>query len=142
MAISGNPAVMAAGFDVDVASTTIRVAEGSLLPTVTLQGSASRSRDSDQTLGTYGTDDYYLSSCGLSGGASGGAYGAGLLTGLTDQFLRLGLRIGQFLAGLFGVLDALGDLGPALVEHRQQRRVGEFLQHQRQNDEQDDLGQE
>ncbi len=51
-----HPAVMAASFDVDVASTTIRVAEGSLLPTITLQGSASRSRDSDPTLGTFGTD--------------------------------------------------------------------------------------
>ena len=44
--------MMAAGFDVDVASTTIRVAESSLMPTITLQGSASRSRQSDPTLGT------------------------------------------------------------------------------------------
>jgi outer membrane protein len=51
-----NPAVVAAGFDVDVASTTIRVAESSLLPTITLQGNASRSVDSDQTLGTFRTD--------------------------------------------------------------------------------------
>ena len=47
---------MAAGFDVDVASTTIRVAESSLMPTITLQGSASRSKDADPTLGTFGTD--------------------------------------------------------------------------------------
>ena len=39
-----NPVVLAAGFDVDVASTTIRIAEGTLLPTITLQGSISRSR--------------------------------------------------------------------------------------------------
>ncbi|MGJ4962595.1 TolC family outer membrane protein [Bradyrhizobium sp. HKCCYLRH3061] len=51
-----NPAVAAASFDVDVASTSIKVAEGALLPTVTLQGGVSRSRDSDQTLGTFGTD--------------------------------------------------------------------------------------
>ncbi|MGJ5046729.1 TolC family outer membrane protein [Bradyrhizobium oligotrophicum] len=51
-----NPAVAAASFDVDVASTSIKVAEGALLPTVTLQGNVSRSRDSDQTLGTFGTD--------------------------------------------------------------------------------------
>ena len=51
-----HPAVMAASFDVDVASTTIRVAESSLLPTITLQGSVSRSRDSDPTLGSFGTD--------------------------------------------------------------------------------------
>ena len=55
-AFRGHPAVLAASFDVDVASTTIRIAEGSLLPTVTLQGSASHSRDSDATLGTSRTD--------------------------------------------------------------------------------------
>jgi outer membrane protein len=51
-----NPAVAAASFDVDVASTSIHIAEGALLPSVTLQGSVSRSRDSDPTLGTFGTD--------------------------------------------------------------------------------------
>jgi outer membrane protein len=56
MAIREHPAVMAAGFDVDTASTNIRVAEGALLPSASLQGSVSRSRDSDQTLGTFGTD--------------------------------------------------------------------------------------
>ena len=56
MAFKGHPAVIAAGFDVDVASTTIRVAESSLLPTITLQGNVSRSKDSDSTLGTFGTD--------------------------------------------------------------------------------------
>jgi len=56
LAFKEHPAVMAAGFDVDVASTSIRVAESSLMPTITLQGSVSRSRDSDPTLGTFGTD--------------------------------------------------------------------------------------
>ena len=56
MAFREHPAVMAAGLDVDVASTSIRVAESSLMPTITLQGSASRSRQSDSTLGTFGTD--------------------------------------------------------------------------------------
>ncbi|HXI07703.1 MAG: TolC family outer membrane protein [Bradyrhizobium sp.] len=56
LAFTQHPAVMAAGFDVDVASTTIRVAESSLLPTITVQGSASKSRDNDPTLGTRGTD--------------------------------------------------------------------------------------
>ena len=56
MAFKGHPAVLAAGYDVDVATTTIRVAESSLLPTVTLQGNVSRSRDSDPTLGTFATD--------------------------------------------------------------------------------------
>lgn len=56
MAIREHPAVMAAGFDVDVASTNIRFAEGTLLPSASLQGSVSRSRDSDPTLGTFATD--------------------------------------------------------------------------------------
>jgi outer membrane protein len=56
MAIRQHPAVMAAGFDVDVASTNIRVAEGALLPSASLQGSASRSRDNDPTLGTRAED--------------------------------------------------------------------------------------
>lgn len=55
-AFRGHPAVIAASFDVDVASTTIRVAESSLLPTITLQGNASHSKDSDATLGTSRTD--------------------------------------------------------------------------------------
>jgi outer membrane protein len=56
MAFREHPAVMAAGFDVDVASTSIRVAESSLMPSITVQGSASHSKDSDPTLGTFGTD--------------------------------------------------------------------------------------
>jgi outer membrane protein len=56
LAFNQHPAVLAAGFDVDVATTTIKVAEGSLLPTITLQGSASKSRDNDPTLGSRGTD--------------------------------------------------------------------------------------
>jgi outer membrane protein len=56
LAFKGHPAVTAAGFDVDVASTTIRVAESALLPTITLQGNASHSVDSDSTLSTFRTD--------------------------------------------------------------------------------------
>src|SRR6266436_6481798 len=56
MAFKEHPAVMAAGFDVDVASTTIHVAESSLLPTITVQGNASHSSDSDSTLSTFRTD--------------------------------------------------------------------------------------
>ena len=51
-----HPTVLAAGYDVDVALTTIRIAEGSLLPTITAQASASRSMQSDTSLGTTGTD--------------------------------------------------------------------------------------
>ena len=39
---------MGAGFDVDVASTTISIAESSLLPNVSVQGNASRSSDTDR----------------------------------------------------------------------------------------------
>jgi outer membrane protein len=56
LAFQGHPAVLAAGFDVDVASTTIHVAESSLYPTVTLQGSASHSSDADPSLSTFRTD--------------------------------------------------------------------------------------
>jgi outer membrane protein len=56
LAFKEHPAVTAAGYDVDVASTTIRVAESSLLPLITLQGNASHSVDSDSTLSTFRTD--------------------------------------------------------------------------------------
>jgi outer membrane protein len=56
LAFREHPAVMAASFDVDVASTTIHVAESSLLPTITLQGNASHSSQTDTTLGTTRTD--------------------------------------------------------------------------------------
>ncbi|QOZ29725.1 TolC family outer membrane protein [Bradyrhizobium sp. CCBAU 51753] len=56
LALREHPAVMAAGFDVDVASTSIRVAESSLMPNVSVQGSVSRARDNDSTLSTFGTD--------------------------------------------------------------------------------------
>jgi outer membrane protein len=56
MAFREHPAVMAAGFDVDVASTTIRVAESSLMPTITLQGSASHASEADPTISTLRTD--------------------------------------------------------------------------------------
>src|ERR1700734_3878210 len=56
LAFQENPAVIAASFDVDVATTSIRVAESSLLPTIPLQGSASHSVDSDPSLSTFRTD--------------------------------------------------------------------------------------
>src|SRR3954451_22114617 len=56
LAFKEHPAVLAAGFDVDVASTSIHVAESSLLPIITVQGSASHSNESDPTLSTLKTD--------------------------------------------------------------------------------------
>src|SRR6266576_1461500 len=54
LAFKGHPAVLAA--DVDVASTTIHVAESSLLPTITVQGNASHSSQADPSLTTLRTD--------------------------------------------------------------------------------------
>ena len=51
-----HPAVLGAGYDVDVAQTSIKVAESSLLPTVSVQGSASRSVETDTSLTTTSTD--------------------------------------------------------------------------------------
>src|SRR3954466_5155861 len=56
LAFKAHPAVIAAGFDVDVASTTIHVAESSLLPSITLQGSAGHSSEADPTITTLRTD--------------------------------------------------------------------------------------
>jgi outer membrane protein len=51
-----HPAVLGAAFDVDVAQTTIKVAESSLLPTLSVQAGASRAVESDPTLTTNRTD--------------------------------------------------------------------------------------
>ncbi|UTD30710.1 TolC family outer membrane protein [Bradyrhizobium sp. WD16] len=51
-----NPAILSASYDVDVATTQISVAESSLLPQVSVQGSASHAIDTDLTLGTKRTD--------------------------------------------------------------------------------------
>jgi outer membrane protein len=51
-----HPAVAGAGYDVDMAQTTIKVAESSLLPTVGVQASASRSVQTDTSLTTTSTD--------------------------------------------------------------------------------------
>jgi outer membrane protein len=45
-----HPAVLGAGYDVDVAQTSIKLAEGSLLPQVSVQGSVSRQVENDPTL--------------------------------------------------------------------------------------------
>lgn len=51
-----HPAVLGAGFDVDVAQTSIKLAESALLPQVSVQGSVSRQVQSDPTLSTSQTD--------------------------------------------------------------------------------------
>jgi len=84
MSVKENPAVMAAGFDVDVASTSIRVAEGSLLPTVTVQGNVSRSRQDDPTLGTFGTDQ-----ASIIGSVNAPIYDGGMAASQTRQAKEL-----------------------------------------------------
>jgi len=51
-----HPAVLGAGYDVDTAQTTIKVAESSLLPTVGVQASASRPVQTDTSLTTTSTN--------------------------------------------------------------------------------------
>jgi outer membrane protein len=51
-----HPALLGAAYDVDVAQTTISVAESSLLPTLSVQAGASRAVQSDPTLSTFKTD--------------------------------------------------------------------------------------
>ena len=51
-----HPAILGAGYDVDVAQTTIRVAESSLLPTASVQANASRSVQTDSSLTTTASD--------------------------------------------------------------------------------------
>jgi outer membrane protein len=45
-----HPAVLGAGYDVDVAQTSIKLAEGALLPQLSVQGSVSRQVQNDPTL--------------------------------------------------------------------------------------------
>lgn len=51
-----NPAVIAAAYDVDVATTTISVAESSLLPQLNVQANVNRQADSDPNIGTRRAD--------------------------------------------------------------------------------------
>jgi outer membrane protein len=51
-----HPAVLGAGYDVDMAQTTIKLAESSLLPTASVQASASRAVQTDSSLTTSASD--------------------------------------------------------------------------------------
>ena len=55
-AIHEHPAILGAGCDVDVATTSIKLAESALLPTVTVQGNVSRQVQTDTSLTTTATD--------------------------------------------------------------------------------------
>jgi outer membrane protein len=56
LAANQHPAVLGAGYDVDVATVSIKLAEGALLPTLSVQGSVSRQVQNDPTLSTSQTD--------------------------------------------------------------------------------------
>jgi len=49
-ALHEHPAILGAGFDVDVATVSIKLAESALLPTVTMQGSVSHQFNTDTSL--------------------------------------------------------------------------------------------
>jgi outer membrane protein len=55
-----HPAILGAGYDVDVAQTSIKLAESSLLPQASVQASASRSVQTDSSLTTTSTDQASL----------------------------------------------------------------------------------
>lgn len=92
LALTTNPAVLAAGYDVDIATTTISVAESSLYPTVTVQASVSRSAQSDSTLGTYGTDQ-----ASIVGQMSAPIYDGGLAAAQTRQAKEMSTQSRQVL---------------------------------------------
>ncbi|WP_315837950.1 TolC family outer membrane protein [Bradyrhizobium prioriisuperbiae] len=79
-----NPAVIAASYDVEVATTTISVAESSLLPQVSVQGGVSRSVESDTTLGSFRTDQ-----ASIVGQASVPIYDGGTAASQTRQAKEL-----------------------------------------------------
>jgi outer membrane protein len=56
LAIQENPAVRGASYDVDVATTSIKLAESSLLPTVSVQASATHAVENDPSLTTVKED--------------------------------------------------------------------------------------
>ncbi|WP_079586752.1 MULTISPECIES: TolC family outer membrane protein [Bradyrhizobium] len=92
LAFREHPAVMAAGFDVDVASTSIHVAESSLMPTITLQGNASRSKQSDPSLTTFGTDQ-----ASITGLLTQPIYDGGLAASQTRQAKEVAAQSRQVL---------------------------------------------
>jgi outer membrane protein len=79
-----NPAVVAANYDLDMAQTSISIAESSLMPLVTVQGGASRSVETDLTLGTTRTDQ-----ASVIGQASVPIYDGGTAASQTRQAKEL-----------------------------------------------------
>ncbi len=92
LAFRQHPAVMAASYDFDVATTSIRDDESSLMPTITLQGNASRSRQSDPTLGSAGTDQ-----ASITGQLTQPIYDGGMAASQTRQAKEIASQSRQVL---------------------------------------------
>ena len=61
---------------------------------------------------------------------------------MIEDFLNFHLRVGEFLPGLLGTGQSFGDALLAVVEHFEQRAVGEFLQRDGDDHERDHLREE
>jgi outer membrane protein len=82
-----HPAIQAASYDTDVAQLAIKVAESSLWPQVSVQGTISRSRNADTTLGSAGTD-----LAAILGQANVPIYDGGLAAAQTRQTKELAMQ--------------------------------------------------
>ncbi|HEY0235020.1 MAG TPA: TolC family outer membrane protein [Afipia sp.] len=83
-AIRENPAVLAATYDVDVATTSISVAESSLLPQLSVQGNVNRQADSDPFLSVKRADQ-----ASVTGNLTVPIYDGGIASSQTRQAKEL-----------------------------------------------------
>jgi outer membrane protein len=82
-----HPAILAAMYDTDVATFGIKIAESSLWPNLSVQAGVSRSRDTDTTLGSKGTDQ-----ASIIGQANIPIYDGGLAASQIRQSKELALQ--------------------------------------------------
>jgi len=92
-----HPAIVAATYDVDTAQYAVRIAEGTLLPTATLQGSVSRSNQTDTTLSTTRTDQ-----ASIVGQLAVPIYDGGLAASQTRQAKEVGAQTRLILENVRG----------------------------------------
>lgn len=83
-AMTQHPVILAAGYDIDVAQSGVGIAESSLWPNISVQGTVSRSVQTDTTLGTTRTDE-----AGVLGTANVPLYDGGLAAAQTRQAKEL-----------------------------------------------------
>ena len=82
-----HPAIVAAMYDTDVAQFGIKIAESGLWPNVSVQAGVSRTRDSDTTLGSKGTDQ-----ASIIGQANIPIYDGGLVASQVRQSKELAMQ--------------------------------------------------